>query len=391
MRQVAGTLRLDLAQYRELAAFAQFGSDLDKSTQAQLTRGARLVEILKQPQYEPLPVERQVAIIFAGTNGYLDNVAVSATCGRSRPSCTSSSRRGTRSCSRGIAEKKQLDDQLKAALDRRGQGVRRRLRGEKGRARRNAMPSLIDLRRRIRAVKNTQQITKAMKMVAASKLRRAQERIMNARPYARADAARAGERGGARRSVDSSAARPSRERRPDSRTLVIVVTGDKGLCGSFNTNVIKGAARVTSPAAPSRARSAWSAARAATSSAAAASRCCSSRSASSRSCGSTMRRRSRRLAIDAFIVGRGRPGDADLQRVQVGHVAARRRRSAAADRAGGRRDWRATAAAAPASRRSTTCTSRRRRRSSISCCRATSRCRSTARCSSRTRRSSPRR
>src|SRR5690242_20717267 len=76
MRQVAGTLRLDLAQYRELAAFAQFGSDLDKSTQAQLNRGARLVEILKQPQYEPLPVERQVAIIYAGTNGFLDNIAV---------------------------------------------------------------------------------------------------------------------------------------------------------------------------------------------------------------------------------------------------------------------------------------------------------------------------
>ena len=66
MRQVAGTLRLDLAQYRELAAFAQFGSDLDKATQAQLNRGTRLVEILKQPQYQPLPVEKQVAIIFAG-------------------------------------------------------------------------------------------------------------------------------------------------------------------------------------------------------------------------------------------------------------------------------------------------------------------------------------
>src|SRR5213595_1866282 len=76
MRQVAGTLRLDLAQYRELAAFAQFGSDLDKSTQAQLTRGARLVEILKQPQYEPQRVERQVALIYAGVNGYLDNVAL---------------------------------------------------------------------------------------------------------------------------------------------------------------------------------------------------------------------------------------------------------------------------------------------------------------------------
>src|SRR5579872_5520008 len=67
MRQVAGTLRLDLAQYRELAAFAQFGSDLDKATQAQLNRGARLTEILKQPQYVPLPVERQVALIYAGT------------------------------------------------------------------------------------------------------------------------------------------------------------------------------------------------------------------------------------------------------------------------------------------------------------------------------------
>src|SRR4030088_1896309 len=76
MRQVAGTLRLDLAQYRELAAFAQFGSDLDAATQSQLNRGARLVEILKQPQYEPLAVERQVAIIFAGTNGYLDGVAL---------------------------------------------------------------------------------------------------------------------------------------------------------------------------------------------------------------------------------------------------------------------------------------------------------------------------
>ncbi|MBM3817713.1 MAG: F0F1 ATP synthase subunit alpha [Acidimicrobiia bacterium] len=76
MRQVAGTLRLDLAQYRELAAFAQFGSDLDKSTQAQLNRGRRLVEILKQPQYQPLPVEKQVAIIYAATKGYLDPVAV---------------------------------------------------------------------------------------------------------------------------------------------------------------------------------------------------------------------------------------------------------------------------------------------------------------------------
>ena len=76
MRQVAGTLRLELAQYRELAAFAQFGSDLDKASQAQLARGRRLVEILKQPQYSPIPVERQVLLVFAGTNGYLDDLPV---------------------------------------------------------------------------------------------------------------------------------------------------------------------------------------------------------------------------------------------------------------------------------------------------------------------------
>ncbi len=76
MRQVAGKLRLDLAQYRELAAFAQFGSDLDRATQMQLARGQRMVEILKQGQYQPLPVEKQVAIIFAGTQGLLDDLAV---------------------------------------------------------------------------------------------------------------------------------------------------------------------------------------------------------------------------------------------------------------------------------------------------------------------------
>jgi len=76
MKQVAGSLRLDLASYRELAAFAQFGSDLDKSTQNTLSRGARLVELLKQGRYVPMPVEKQVMAIFAGTKGYLDNVEV---------------------------------------------------------------------------------------------------------------------------------------------------------------------------------------------------------------------------------------------------------------------------------------------------------------------------
>jgi F-type H+/Na+-transporting ATPase subunit alpha len=116
MRQVAGTLRLDLAQYRELAAFAQFGSDLDKATQAQLTRGARLVEILKQPQYEPLAVERQVAIIFAGTNGHLDAIAISDLRAFETGLYQFIETRYSQ-LFRGIAEKKQLDDQLRGTLN----------------------------------------------------------------------------------------------------------------------------------------------------------------------------------------------------------------------------------------------------------------------------------
>ncbi|MFO3796630.1 MAG: F0F1 ATP synthase subunit alpha, partial [Anaerolineales bacterium] len=76
MKQVAARLRLDMAAYRELAAFAQFGSDLDKATQAQLQRGQRMQEILKQPQYQPMDLEDEVMVIFAGTNGYADHVPV---------------------------------------------------------------------------------------------------------------------------------------------------------------------------------------------------------------------------------------------------------------------------------------------------------------------------
>jgi len=116
MRQVAGTLRLDLAQYRELAAFAQFGSDLDKATQAQLNRGARLVEILKQPQYAPLPVERQVALIYAGTNGHLDGIAVGDVRAYETELYKFIETRHPQ-VFHGIVEKKQLDDQVKAALE----------------------------------------------------------------------------------------------------------------------------------------------------------------------------------------------------------------------------------------------------------------------------------
>ncbi|MBV8205518.1 MAG: F0F1 ATP synthase subunit alpha [Acidobacteria bacterium] len=115
MRQVAGSLRLDLAQYRDLAAFAQFGSDLDKATQAQLNRGQHLVEVLKQDQYQPLPFSKQILILFAGTGGYLDDLPVEQVrefeselykyVEAMHPALLKS-----------ISEKKALDDQLKADM-----------------------------------------------------------------------------------------------------------------------------------------------------------------------------------------------------------------------------------------------------------------------------------
>ncbi|HTC93488.1 MAG TPA: F0F1 ATP synthase subunit alpha [Terriglobales bacterium] len=117
MRQVAGTLKLELAQYRELAAFSQFGSDLDKATQAQLNRGARLVEILKQPQYQPLPFEKQIAIIFAGTSGVIDDLPVEQI-----RDFEAEFYKYVETMNPGIfkaiAEKKVLDDGIKADLTR---------------------------------------------------------------------------------------------------------------------------------------------------------------------------------------------------------------------------------------------------------------------------------
>jgi len=116
MRQIAGTLRLDLAQYRELAAFAQFGSDLDKATQAQLNRGRRLTEILKQPQYQPLSVEKQIAIIYAATAGFVAGLGVEAL-GRYEQALYRFLETRKPRVLAAIAEKKALDDALKAEMN----------------------------------------------------------------------------------------------------------------------------------------------------------------------------------------------------------------------------------------------------------------------------------
>ena len=115
MRQVAGSLKLDLAQYRELAAFAQFGSDLDKATQSQLNRGQRLVEVLKQKQFSPLPFSKQILIIYAGTNGFLDELAIDQV--RDFEAALYKYVDNTKpDLLRTIMEKKILDDNLKSEM-----------------------------------------------------------------------------------------------------------------------------------------------------------------------------------------------------------------------------------------------------------------------------------
>ena len=115
MKQIAGSMRLDLAQYRDLAAFAQFGSDLDKASLAQLNRGKHLVEILKQNQYLPLPVEKQVAIIFAGTQGYLDDLPVEQ-CRKFEDELYRFIENAHRGLWDEIRTKKALDDELRGKL-----------------------------------------------------------------------------------------------------------------------------------------------------------------------------------------------------------------------------------------------------------------------------------
>ena len=116
MRQVAGRLRLELAQYREMAAFAQFGSDLDKATQAQLARGERLVEILKQGQYVPLTVQVQVLIIYAATNGWVDDYPASVL-GQYEEELKHFMENRYADLMKTIATEKMISDELKSRLN----------------------------------------------------------------------------------------------------------------------------------------------------------------------------------------------------------------------------------------------------------------------------------
>ena len=179
MKQVAGSLKMDLAQYRELEAFTQFGSDLDKTTVAQLERGKRLSELLKQEEGLPMPVEKQIVSIFAGTRGFLDEFPVARV--RQFEEEMLQFVRGAAAGDFPGDQRKESDYRGTAAeIAGRAHRILRRIQ----KSRQPLMAgNLIFLRRRIKSVKNTQKLTRAMKTVAAAKLRRATGELKRSRPY----------------------------------------------------------------------------------------------------------------------------------------------------------------------------------------------------------------
>ena len=212
-----------LAQYREMAAFAQFGSDLDAATQRLLNRGSRLTELLKQPQYQPMPIGRS-GRIYAGVR------AISTTTGVGRSAEAEFLRlmRGKRgTCSGRTHRQAALSGnrgEVKAVLDEFSELC--------------LMPSLKTFRNRIASVKATRKITRAMQMVAASKLKRAQDAAQAARPYAEKMAGVISSLAG---SMEGNPGSPKLLSGTGSEQvqLVIVATADRGLCGGFNTNIVR--------------------------------------------------------------------------------------------------------------------------------------------------------
>ena len=180
MKQVAGRLRLSTSRSTASSRRSpQFASDLDAATQQQLARGARTVEVLKQPQYQPMPVEQQVMIIYAVTNGFLDDVDVKHIREWERGFLEFIEPSHPATCSKDIRTKKALDDGHRPAeLEGRDRG--RSSRCFTGRV----MAKGRELKGRIQSVENTRKITRTMEMVATSKLKRAQDRVVAARPYA---------------------------------------------------------------------------------------------------------------------------------------------------------------------------------------------------------------
>ena len=248
MKQVAGSIKGELAQYREMAAFAQFGSDLDAATQRLLNRGARLTELLKQPQFSPLhgrgaggrDLRRRERLSrqAAGQQGRRVRAGLP---GAPAHQAQGSARRDPR-------PRSELTDDIREQAPRRGRLLLQGLRV----AAADGL-SLKALRNRIASVKATQKITKAMQMVAASKLRRAQDAAEAARPYAaRMSAVLANLAGPMQGRADAPPLLAGTGK--DQTHLLVVCTAERGLCGAFNSSIARLARDHAAPAAGARAR-----------------------------------------------------------------------------------------------------------------------------------------
>ena len=246
MKKVAGTLRLDLAQYREMAAFAQFASDLDAATRAQLERGARLTELLKQGQYVPLPVEKQVVIVYAGTNGYIDKLPVDSLREYEEELYRYIDEKHPELW-KEIREKGELTDEIKKQARQGAQEVHRSaFGGERRRSDGLTRPSDAQPENHPQAHLERQEHAedharhedgrrRAPEPRAAAHPRAAPVRREDRRGAGRGDGSSSERRlgAGSKRSI-----RCSRAARRQS-TLFLVITSDRGLCGAFNTNILR--------------------------------------------------------------------------------------------------------------------------------------------------------
>ena len=227
MKQVAGRLKGDLAQFRELAAFAQFGSDLDATTQGKIDRGKRIIELFNQPQYNPIPVETQVAMLWMVQNGHMDDVPVERI-KDFQTRLTEFLTTSKASLLEQIGREKALSDDLVNALKAAAAAVQASSGAD-------AMASTREIRRRIKSIRSTAQITKAMQMVAASKMRKAQQAAIDVRPFIRM--VYRIQRRAVTRVADFT--HPLLDVRPVKKRLVILVSSDKGLCGALNSNLFR--------------------------------------------------------------------------------------------------------------------------------------------------------
>ena len=252
MKSVSGTLKLDLAQFRELEAFATFGSELDAVSKAQLERGERLVELLKQGLHAPMAVEDQVVSIFAGTNGYLDDIP-SSDVGRFETELLDYMRTRKADLMATIRDKGSLpegDALAGPSTTSRPTSTDRiaELRAERERAQRR--PTRVEsdsmaggqeriLRRRIKSVQSTKKITRAMELIAASRIVKAQARVQAAQPYADGITEVVRRSAGRRAPVRTIRCSCRAETRAGSARSWSPPTA--GLCGAYNSSVIRAA------------------------------------------------------------------------------------------------------------------------------------------------------